>query len=94
MKAIGYTESQISNLIAECINQMILITTPNTAFTAKMRNILDDAVKYCLKNNRKSLINVRDYIANLKGSGSETRDGLLARLNFLLNDERMAKIIC
>lgn len=93
MKAIGYTESQISGLIAECINQMILITTPNTAFTAKMRVILDDTVKYCLKNNRKSLINVRDYIANLRGDG-ETRDGILARLNFILNDDRMNKILC
>jgi hypothetical protein len=93
MKAIGFTESQISGLLAECINQMILITTPNTSFTAKMRNILDDAVKYCLKNNRKSLINVRDYIANLRGDG-ETRDGILARLNFILNDERMNKILC
>lgn len=93
MQATGLTESQISGLIAECINQMILITTPNTAFTAKMRNILDDAVKYCLKNNRKSLINVRDYIANLRGDG-ETRDGILARLNFILNDDRMNKILC
>src|SRR5664280_1356727 len=93
MKAIGYTESQISGLIAECVNQMILITTPNTAMTSKMRNILDDAVKYCLKNQRKSLINVRDYILNLKGD-SETRDGITARLNFILNDDSMNKILC
>ena len=88
-----YTDSQISDLIAEAINQMVAITTPNTPFTVKMRGILDVAVKYCLKNNRRSLINVRDYIANMKGDG-ETRDGILARLNFILNDERMVKILC
>lgn len=88
-----YNDSQISSLIAEAINQVIVVTTPNQELTAKMREILDEAVKYCLKRNRRSLINVRDYIANLKGH-SETRDGILARLNFILNDERMARIIC
>ena len=92
MKA-PYTDGQISGLIAEAVNQVIVVTTPNQELTAKMREILDLAVRYCLKNNRRSLINVRDYIINLKGN-SETRDGILARLNFILNDERMARIIC
>lgn len=92
MKA-PYTEDQISGLIAEAINQVISVATPNQQFTAKMRVILDEAVKYCLKNNRRSLINVRDYILNLKGDG-ETRDGIIARLNFILNDDSMAKILC
>lgn len=92
-KNVPYTDSQISDLIAECINQVIALTTPNTSLTAKMRGILDDAIRYCLKHNRRSLINVRDYIANLKGD-NETRDGLLARMNFILNDESMIKILC
>ena len=92
MKA-PYTDGQISGLIAEAVNQVIVVTTPNQELTAKMREILDLAVRYCLKNNRRSLVNVRDYIINFKGS-SETKDGILARLNFILNDERMLRIIC
>jgi len=88
-----YTDSQISELIADSINQMITVTTHNQPLTAKMRNILDDAIKYCLKNNRRTLLNVRDYILNLRGDG-ETRDGIIARLNFILNDDRMVKILC
>lgn len=92
MKA-PYSENQISDIIAEAVNQVISITTPNQTFTVKMRGILDLAVKYCLKNNRRSLLNVRDYIANLRGDG-ETRDGILARLNFIINDEKMERILC
>jgi hypothetical protein len=92
MKA-PYSENQISDIIAEAINQVISITTPNQTFTVKMRGILDLAVKYCLKNNRRSLLNVRDYIGNLRGDG-ETRDGILARLNFIINDEKMERILC
>jgi type IV secretory pathway VirB4 component len=90
MKA-PYTDSQVSDLIAECINQVIKLAIKT--FTPKMRNILDDAIKYCLKNNRRTLLNVRDYILNLRGDG-ETRDGILARLNFVLSDESMVKILC
>jgi hypothetical protein len=69
------------------------MTTPNFSFTVKMRGILDQAVKWCLKNNRRSLLHVLDYVKNLKGDG-ETRDGIIARLTFILNDERMVKILC
>lgn len=88
-----YTDSQISDLIAEAINQVITITTPNQSFTVKMRHILDNAVKWCLKNNRKSLLHVLDYVINQNGD-KETRDGIIARLSFLLNDERMVKLLC
>lgn len=92
MKA-PYADGQISESIAEAVNQVISITTPNQLFTVKMREILDEAVKWCLKNNRRSLLSVRDYILNLKGQG-DTRDGIIARLNFILNDDRMQKILC
>lgn len=88
-----YDPNQISDNIAEALNQVVQITTPNTAFTVKMRGILDTAVKWCLGNNRRNLLAVRDYIANLKGDG-ETRDGVIQRLNFLLNDDRMLPILC
>lgn len=92
MKA-PYTDSQISDIIAEAINQVVAITTPNQSFTVKMRGILDQAVKYCLKNNRRSLMNVLDYIINQQGD-KETRDGIISRLTFLLNDKRMEKLLC
>lgn len=88
-----YGEEQISDTIAEIINQLIQLTTPNEKLTSKMRAILDEAVKYCLVNNRRSLINVRDYIANLKGD-KQTRDGIIQRLNFILSDERLHPILC
>jgi hypothetical protein len=88
-----YNPSQISDNIAECINQVIKLTTANQELTVKMRDILDEAIKYCLSHNRKSLLNVLDYITNQKGN-SETRDGIIYRLKFLLNDERFTKIIC
>lgn len=65
----------------------------NNSLTAKMRGMLDQAIKWCLERNRKSLLHVRDYIANLKGN-NETRDGILQRLNLLLSDERLIPIIC
>ncbi len=88
-----YNPNQISDNVAEALNQVIALTTPNTPFTVKMRAILDSAVKWCLGNNRRSLLHVRDYINNLKGEG-ETRDGIIQRLNFLLNDEGMQPILC
>lgn len=88
-----YTESQISDIIAESVNQVITITTPNQSFTVKMRGILDQAVRYCLNHNRKSLLNVLDYVKNLQGD-KETRDGIIARLQFLLSDERMFNLLC
>jgi hypothetical protein len=88
-----YDPNQISDNVAEALNQVIVLTSPNTTLTVKMRSILDQAVKWCLNHNRKNLLAVRDYIANLKGD-SETRDGIIQRLNFLLNDERMQPILC
>jgi len=92
MKA-PYTDSQISDMIAESINQVITITTPNQSFTVKMRGILDQAVKWCLNHNRRSLLNVLDYVINQQGD-KETRDGIIARLTFILNDKRMEKLLC
>ncbi len=88
-----YTDSQISDLIAEAINQVVAITTPNQSFTVKMRGILDTSIKWCLKNNRKSLLHVLDHVKTGK-EDKETRDGIISRLSFLLNDERMLKLLC
>lgn len=92
MKA-PYTDSQISDIIAEAVNQVVTITTPNQSFTVKMRGILDQAVKWCLHHNRLSLLNVLDYVINQQGD-KETRDGIISRLTFILNDKRMEKLLC
>lgn len=93
---VPYDENTVSDLIAECVNQVVRITSPsNVELTVKMRKILDRAVKYCLSHNRYSLENVRDEIAKMNEKGvAETRDGVLSRLDFLLADERLRRIIC
>lgn len=88
-----YSPDTISETIAECINQVIQLTTPNDNLTSKMRVILDEKIKYCLERNRKSLLYVRDEIAKMT-TNTETTSGILSRLNFLLSDERMEKILC
>jgi type IV secretory pathway TraG/TraD family ATPase VirD4 len=85
--------SATSDIIAASINQCIISTTANERLTSKMRDILDTAVRWCLKNNRLSLLSVRDYIMNMNGS-KETRDGIISRLNFLLSDKAMRQLIC
>lgn len=93
---VPYDPNTVSDLVAECVNQVVRITSPaNMELTVKMRKILDRAVKYCLTHNRHSLENVRDEIAKMNDKGiAETRDGVLSRLDFLLSDERLRKIIC
>lgn len=88
-----YNPNQIVDNIAEAINQVIEMTSSNQSLTVKMRAILDEAIKACLKRNRKTLVNVRDHIAGLSGDDA-TREGLLSRLNFLLSDERLTEILC
>ena len=88
-----YTDSQISDIIAEAVNQVVAITTPNQSFTVKMRGILDQAIKWCLNHNRRNLLSVLDYVINQQGD-KETRDGIISRLTFLLNDKRMEKLLC
>ncbi|ABC77905.1 ATP-binding protein [Syntrophus aciditrophicus] len=90
---VPYTPDQIAESIREAVNQVVTITTPNQLFTVKMIECLDLAIKECLKNNRLSLLSVRDYIANMRGN-AETRDGILARLNYLLSDPKMEKMLC
>lgn len=90
-----YDPNTISDIIAEALNQVITLTTPNDKLTVKMRGILDKAIKWCLERNRRSLVHVRDFILNLKEPGiGETKDGVIQRLNFLLNDERLLPILC
>jgi len=92
---LPYDPGTISEIIAECINQLIRLTTPNQSLTVKMRDILDKAIKHCLSKNLTNLVHVRDHIVlTAKKSDASTTDGIIHRLNFLLNDERMLPILC
>ncbi|MHC1743939.1 MAG: hypothetical protein AB9873_13025 [Syntrophobacteraceae bacterium] len=88
----NYDPDTISDLIAECINQVISICSSNQPFTVKMRSLLDESIKWCLERNRRSLIHVKTHLEAQTGN-TETRDGIIHRLNFLLNDERFHTII-
>ncbi len=87
-----YHENQIVDTVCEAINQVIALTTSNQSLTARMRAILQESILYNLKRNRKSLINVRDHIA--QGKQDVTTEGILARLNYLLGDAQVNRIIC
>lgn len=88
-----YKPNQIADIISESINQMVTLTTPNQQFSVKMIEILNKAVLYCLSKGQTTLENVKSYISALQGN-SETRDGITARLNLLLQDDDFKEIIC
>jgi hypothetical protein len=92
----GYDIFQISESGRDALNQMITQTSDqNKELTVKMCGIFDRGIKHCVEHQLKSLVNVRDWIVNCQEKGvSEARDGLIQRLNFLLNDERMLPILC
>lgn len=87
-----YDPNTISDIIIEALNQVVTVTTSNQALTVKMVNLLDEAIKYCLSKKLYSLVNVKDYILNK--DKSEAAQGIIHRLNYLLNDERITKILC
>lgn len=89
----NYSDAQICDIIIESMNQMITQTSANTIFTVKMVDLLVIAIKWCIGKNRRSLLHVLDYVKNMSGN-AETRDGIIARLQFLLNDEKMVKLLC
>jgi len=90
---LPYRHNVISSIACECINQTIAALTPNNPLTSKMTNIFREEVTNSLEHGQFSLLSVRDRIDKRKGD-TETRDGILTRLNFILDDERMNRILC
>lgn len=88
-----YDANTKSEIVAEALNQMICSSTPNERLYAKMRDLLDIAVKACDMEGRRSLEAVLDRIINGPGK-AETKDGLVSRLRFLLSSEPLKKILC
>jgi hypothetical protein len=88
-----YESNQIVDNVIEAFNQMVTMTTANERLTVNMIGLLDNSIKWCLKNNRRSLLLVRDNI-ELSKRFVEARDGVVQRLNLLLNDERLFEILC
>jgi len=88
-----YSDQQIIDNITEALNQTVTAETQNLTLTVNMLKILNEDGKWCLKNNRRTLLNLRDRIET--GSGlKEAREGLTNRLNMLLNDPNLEKILC
>ena len=88
-----YKPYQVADVIAETVNQMVAMTTPNQKFTVKMREILDEEVVRCIGLGRTTLEEVKTNLEAQKGN-AETRDGVIARLNLLLKDPDFKEIIC
>lgn len=88
-----YRPNQIADIISEAVNQMVKLTTPNEKLSVKMLEILNDAIVYCLAHGQTTLENVKANIMARPGN-AETRDGIIARLNLLLQDEDFKQIIC
>lgn len=88
-----YKPYQIADIIAETVNQMVAMTTPNQKFTAKMREILDEEVVRCIGLGRTTLEELKANLEAQKGN-AETRDGITARLSLLLKDPDFKEIIC
>jgi Cdc6-like AAA superfamily ATPase len=88
-----YKPHQVADLIAETVNQMVSITTPNEKFTVKMLEILNSEIVRCLELGRMTLEEVKANIAARQGQ-AETRDGIIARLNLLLQDDDFKQIVC
>lgn len=88
-----YKPHQIADLIAETVNQMVTLTTPNEKFSVKMLEILNAEIVRCLERGRVTLEEVKANIEAQKGS-PETRDGIVARLNLLLQDGDFKHIVC
>lgn len=85
----------ICGIFREALNQSIVMSSnqANKDTTVKMNVILDEQVRASIEGGNPSIRDVRDRIAGLKGN-METRDGILARLDFLLGDPRMNQILC
>ncbi len=88
-----YSPIQLADNLIEVVNQTVTLTTPNEKFTVKMRELLTDTTLWCLKHNRRSIEAIRDVLATQKGH-AETRDGIIARLDMLLQDEQLKQTIC
>jgi type IV secretory pathway VirB4 component len=88
-----YQPKTICDIIAEAVNQVIAICTPNEKFTVKMREILDKEIVSCLNDGERTLRAVHERLQRVKGD-EVTRSGILARLDFIISDPVMDAILC
>jgi hypothetical protein len=85
---------QLADNLIEIINQVVERTTPNERLTVKMRQLLTRATLSCLERKRPRIDAIRDFMATWpKGSDTQTIDGIVNRLELLIQDPRMKKMI-
>lgn len=90
----NYHPMDIADMTIEAINQTVRASTENMPLTVKMRRVLTDAVCWCISKGRISLEAVVDRMTIAKGAPAETVQGIVDRLNLLIQDERMKAIVC
>jgi type IV secretory pathway VirB4 component len=90
---LPYDANDICDILIESINQVIELLTENVLLTVRMRSILRDAIVFCVRNNRKRLDLVVDYLNSMKVN-HETRQSLIDRINLFIQDERMHQMLC
>jgi hypothetical protein len=90
---LPYDANDITDIIIESINQVIKLLTDNVLLTVRMRSLLREAIVFCVRNNRKRLDLVVDYIDSLKVH-HETRQSIIDRINLFIQDDRLFQMIC
>ena len=89
----NYTPIQKADDLIEIVNQVVKLTSDNNKeLTVKMREFATRGTLYCLENGRNSIEAIRDWLKVQRGD-SETRDGIIARLNVFLQDD-IKPIVC
>lgn len=92
--AAPYEPFDVADIIIEAITQVIKVTNPdNIQLTAKMNGALREAVPACITRGRKTLIELRDYIKNMR-IPAETKDGIVDRLQVFIQDPRFRRMLC
>lgn len=92
---LPYAPHIVAAIGKEALNQVVEIETrgANKDMTAKMGTIWMEANIACLERGDRSILAVLDEIKSMKGN-AETRDGIIARLNFLLAEPPFRQMLC
>ncbi|RJR18184.1 MAG: hypothetical protein C4581_06610 [Nitrospiraceae bacterium] len=93
-----YNPYQHADNILEVFNQVVTSTTSTEQFTVKMCSFLSKSVISDLEKGRKNLMLIRNSMAKWKDKASQadkvTIDGILYRLDLLLTDKSMERMLC
>lgn len=93
-----YSTEQTIDTFIEIINHIFEATRSNEPLTGRMKKILIRSIRWCLDHNRPRLDSVRDRLLNDPetnlGRHGNAVDGLIDRLDLILDDPKLKQIIC